>query len=254
MKAIILAAGKGERLGNLVNSMPKPMIKVKGKPILEYNIELCKKYGLTDIFINVHHLSNYIMDYFGDGSMYGVNITYSIENVLFGTSGAVKQIAKSFWNYDDNNALEIHSQDFSTIGFEPFFVLYGDNLSDYNLNNIKEKGNKTKAIATIGFHYREDVTSSGVADFDAGGRVLSFIEKPKDNETTSHWVNAGIYYLMPHILNHIPEGHSDFAQNVFPSLLMKKISIYGVCDNTDVKAFDTIEMLNKNISNLNKSL
>ena len=249
MKAIILAAGRGERLGKITRSIPKPMIKVKGKPILEYNIELCRKYGLNDIFINVHHLGNHIIDYFGNGSMFGVNISYSIENQLFGTSGAVKQIAKTFWNFNDNSFQEINRRKVSIKNIDPFFVLYGDNLSDYNLNNIKERGNKTKAIATIGFHYREDVSSSGVAEFGVGGRVKSFIEKPKKNETTSHWVNAGIYYLMPQILNHIPEGRSDFARNVFPSLLLNKIPIFGVCDNTDVKAFDTIEMFNKNISN-----
>ena len=102
MKAIILAAGKGERLKEITNSLPKPMIKVKGKPILQHNIELCREYGVKDIFINVHHLPDVITDYFGNGEKFGVNIKYSFEEELLGTSGAVKKIAGEFWNSKDH--------------------------------------------------------------------------------------------------------------------------------------------------------
>jgi len=247
MKAIILAAGKGERLGKVTEIIPKPMIKVHGKPILEYNIDLCKKFGLTDIFINVHHLGSQITDYFGDGSSFNVEISYLIEDKLHGTAGAVKKIAEKYWKFEITSAGDRIDLGTSYNKIEPFFVLYGDNLSNYNLLHIRNKAIEANAIATIGFHYREDVYSSGVAEIDTKGRISSFIEKPKANEIRSHWVNAGIYYFKPEIFKYIPEGNSDFSRNIFPTLLQNKIPIYGVKEDSEVKAFDTIEMLNKNI-------
>lgn len=223
MKAIILAAGKGIRLGNFSNVLPKPMLNMDGKPILQHNIELCKKYGVTEIYINLHHLPHIIMKYFGNGKNFGVNIKYSYEEELLGTSGAVNHIS-TYDPYFKKN---------------PFYVLYGDNYSDYNLDSLKSDS------LTIGFHYRDDVTNSGVAEFDENNKILSFIEKPK-NETISHWVNAGIYYMVPEILNYIPDGYSDFSNDIFPKLLDENIPFYGVCSNTNVKAFDTPEMLIKN--------
>ena len=130
---------------------------------------------------------------------------------------------------------------------EPFFVLYGDNFSNYSLSSLTAKSIETNAIATIAFHYREDVSTSGVADFNPEFRILNFIEKPKPGETNSNWVNAGIYYLKPEILDLIPEGFSDFAKDIFPLLLRQNIPIYGVCDHSEVIAFDTPEMFKNNI-------
>ena len=247
MKAAILAAGKGERLGNLTRDIPKPMIKVKGKPILEHNIDLCRSFDIHEIYINIHHLGTQISDYFEDGSRFGVNIRYSIEEELLGTSGAVKTIARKFWAKDNSGSGNdsLHSTTVQKI--DPFFVIYGDNFSNYNLKSILDRHSLRKPIATIGFHYREDVSTSGVSEFDSTDKIIKFIEKPKPGETNSHWVNAGIYFLEPAILDHIQEGYSDFARDVFPELISRGIPLYGVCDTADVKAFDTPEMLKKNL-------
>jgi NDP-sugar pyrophosphorylase family protein len=237
MNAIILAAGKGERINNITSSIPKPMIEVNGKPILQYNIELCKSYGILNIFINVHHLSDKIMDYFGDGSKFGVSIIYSIEDNLNGTSGAVRQIVEKIWNGNINFTKQINM---------PFFIIYGDNISNYNLSNLEQKALETNADIIIGFHYREDTSSSGVAEFDKNGKILKFIEKPKPGESNSHWVNAGIYYAKPAILKFIPDNYSDFGKDIFPDLLRKGIPMYGVYEKIEVKAFDTYEMITKN--------
>lgn len=244
MKAIILAAGKGERLGYLTSQIPKPMIKVKGKPILQHNIELCRKYGITDIYINLHHLGNVIMDYFGDGKEYNVTISYSDEKILLGTAGAVRKIIKDQWN-SFNKVISSRSQ---FVGSEDFFVIYGDNYSNYNLDLLKLKSLETDSIAIIAFHYREDVSNSGVAEFGREGRILSFIEKPTPVETNSHWVNAGIYYLKTTIIKYIPDTCSDFASDVFPYLLQNNIPFFGVCEDAPLLAFDTPEMLKKNIN------
>mgnify|MGYP000309577102 CR=1 FL=1 len=243
MKAIILAAGKGERLKEITQTIPKPMIEFRGKPVLQHNIELCKKFGIEDIYINVHHLSEKITNYFGDGEKFGVRIKYSYETELLGTAGAVKKIAKDFWNIPLVNQLtnqQISSPD-------SFFVLYGDNYSNYDLNLLFMKKKLTNSNYIIAFHYREDTTHSGVAEFDEDGRILKFIEKPKLGETESHWVNAGVYLLNSSILNFISDGFFDFAKNVFPLMLKKNIPLYGVCNDSEVIAFDNLEMYNQNI-------
>ena len=94
MKALLLAAGKGKRLGSVTKMIPKPMVKISGKPILEHNILMLKNSGIVDIFINLHHLPEIITDYFEDGEKWGVNINYKLEEELLGTSGAVKSFYK----------------------------------------------------------------------------------------------------------------------------------------------------------------
>ena len=241
MKAIILAAGKGERLKDITQSLPKPMIEFRGKPILQHNIELCKKYGIEDIYINVHHLSEKITNYFGDGKKFGVNIKYSYETELLGTAGAVKKIAKDFWNIPPIN--QSTNQQISSS--DSFFVIYGDNFSNYDLNLLIKKQQETNSSCVIGFHYREDTSHSGVAEFAKDGRILRFIEKPKEGETDSHWVNAGIYYLSPNIVDFINDGFSDFGKQVFPLLIKNNLHLYGVCERKDFGVFDTPEMYSK---------
>ena len=89
MKAVVLAAGRGQRLGELTKTLPKPMIEINGKPVLEHNLEMCRKAGVHDIYMNLHHLPDIIRNYFGDGSKYGVHITYNYEPDLLGTAGAL---------------------------------------------------------------------------------------------------------------------------------------------------------------------
>ena len=222
MKAILLAAGKGSRLGDLGTTVPKPLIEIDGKPLLAHNVELCRKYGVSEVFINTHHLAEKIRLHCGDGTRFGVSITYSYEPELLGTAGALRNFREQ-------------------LSDQPFFVLYADNYSDYSLDLLIKKYQTTETMGVIGFHYREDIESSGVAEFDQSCRVLKFIEKPKPGETESHWVNAGIYYLSPRIFEFIPSGFSDFGQHIFPKVLAEKIPLYGVCENFEVRAFDTPE-------------
>jgi NDP-sugar pyrophosphorylase family protein len=228
MKAVILAAGKGSRISEIIKTVPKPMIQFKGKPILEHNIELCKKYGITDLFINTHHMPEVIMDYFGDGGKIGVHIEYSFEPEILGTASGIVNFKKQ-------------------LGDESFFVVYGDNFSNFDLLTLKEKSESINAKIVIGFHHREDIYASGVAEFDENGKVLKFIEKPLPGQTKSHWVNAGIYFLHPDIFDVISNKFSDFGRDVFPMLLRNEVSIYGVCLDSEVYAFDTPLMLTENL-------
>ncbi len=224
MKALLLAAGKGERLRGVVDDVPKPMIIYKGKPILRHNIELCKAIGIREFFINTHHLPEIIQSYFGDGSAFGITVHYSFEEEILGTAGALNSFREQL------------------IG-EAFFVIYGDNFSQFALSSLITEFHKHDCIGVIAFHYREDVSQSGVGEFAPDGRIIRFVEKPNPGITDSHWVNAGIYYLSPAILGHIPAGFSDFAKDIFPALLAQDTALYSVRSDTPLKAFDTPDLL-----------
>ncbi|MEK6530945.1 MAG: nucleotidyltransferase family protein [Deltaproteobacteria bacterium] len=205
MKAIILAAGRGERL-KAVNSLPKPMIMIKGRPILEHNVLLFKKYGIRDIWINLHHLPQVIAGYFRDGRQFGVNIKYSHEQTLLGTAGAVKKIWKDCWDCDRKG---------------PFLVAYGDNLFPYRIDEMMGFQAKKKGSAVIAVYEKQgDLSQSGVISIDNDSRITRFIEKPRSKVTSSGFVNAGLYVLEPDVPDFIQEkGFSDFGANVFPEML-----------------------------------
>jgi NDP-sugar pyrophosphorylase family protein len=184
------------------------MVPVDGKPVLEYNIEWLRKCGVTELVINLFHLPEVVMGYFGDGSRWGVHITYSIEKEPLGTAGGVKNVE---WFFD-----------------RLFFVWYGDNISKCDLQRLYRQHRAKGGLATIALHHREDVTQSGIVGLDAGDRIVRFFEKPRPDQAFSHWVNAGIYVLEPAVLEFIPhDGAPDFGRDVFPALLAAGQPLYG---------------------------
>jgi NDP-sugar pyrophosphorylase family protein len=204
---MILAAGDSQRLRPLTSNVPKPMLVIAGRPILEHNVRLLVRHGICDLIINLHHCAEAIRSYFADGSGFGARIRYSWEPVLLGTSGAVKRVAEEFR--------------------DTFLVVYGDNLTDCDLGNFMAHHQRKGGVATIALFHREDVTSSGIVEVDSEDRVLRFLEKPRPDEAFSHWVNAGLLALDPSILDSIPEGVSDFGREVLPSLIGKERGVYG---------------------------
>lgn len=232
-KAVILAAGKGERLREITREIPKPMIPYRGRPVLEHNVLLCAKAGAEKIFINLHHLPDNITGHFGDGAAFGVRIVYSLERDLLGTAGALRKFRAE------------HPEDFQNPE-ERFFLLYGDNFSDIDLTALLAASEKNNALATVAFHYRKETRHSGVAEFDREGKILRFIEKPEPGRTKSRWVNAGVYCLKTGIIDLIPEGVSDFGKDLFPEMLRRGIPLFGLCTPAEVRAFDTMDMYNQN--------
>src|SRR2546423_7502169 len=142
MKAMILAAGHGTRLRPFTDDVPKCMLPIGGKPILERNIEWLRKYEIKDIVINLNYLPHAVTEYLGDGSKWGVRITYSLEKEILGTAGGVKQAA---WFFDG-----------------PFIVWYGDNLSHCNLARLGQFHRTRGARASIALYHRDDVSQSGI--------------------------------------------------------------------------------------------
>jgi NDP-sugar pyrophosphorylase family protein len=207
-KAMLLAAGKGTRLRPLTETVSKGMVPIAGKPLLERNVEWLRRVGVTDLVVNLHYLPEAVMDHFGDGSRWGVNITYSFEEELLGTAGAVKKAASFF---DD-----------------AFFVWYGDNLSTCRLDRLWEFHQARGGVATIALHYRDDPTQSGIVGMDENDRIIRFLEKPRTDQVFSHWVSAGIFVLDPCVLEVIPSGGAcDFARDVFPALIESGAALYG---------------------------
>src|SRR5437667_3561774 len=116
MKAMVLAAGKGTRLGNLTRSVPKPLLPVAGRPLLSYTLALLADAGVTEVVVNLHHLAAQVQERLGDGSRWGLRVRYSAEESLLGTAGAVRRAADAF--------------------SEPFLVVYGDNLLDFSVGRL----------------------------------------------------------------------------------------------------------------------
>jgi len=238
MKVVVLAAGKGQRLRGIVHDVPKPMVKVKGKPVLEHNIEWLKKYEITELYINLHYLPDVIENYFGDGNRFGVNITYSYESHLLGTAGAVKKIADEYWGGKPD---------------EPFIVAYGDNvLSDFELDQIMDFQNSKNGIGTVClYHNPEQVSKSGVAVIDKNCRILKFVEKPSSGKSVGDLINTGIYILKPQILSYIPPGSvCDFGADVFPSIIADGQALYGIVMQKKLIAIDTPELFQRVVGKL----
>lgn len=233
MKAVVLAAGKGQRLKGVLDNVPKPMAKIAGKPILQHNLEWLRNSGITDIYVNLHHLSDCITRHFGDGSGWGVRITYSYEPQLLGTAGAVKKIAREFWKDKPD---------------ESFLVIYGDNLvSDFDLRRIIQFHSRKKGIATICLYRKpEEVSKSGVVTLDENCKITKFVEKPLAGRVASDLVNTGIYCLEPAILNYIPENSScDFGKDVFGKVLNAGENLFGLVLDAELIAIDTPQLFEK---------
>ena len=233
MKAVVLAAGKGQRLKGLLDNIPKPMAQIAGKPILQHNIEWLKNAGITDIYINLHHLPEMITRHFGDGSGWGIKITYSREPDLLGTAGAVKKIAGEYWK---DNAVE------------PFLVVYGDNLvSDFDIARILSFHKQKNGIGTVClYHKPEEVAKSGVAVIDEFCRIVKFVEKPVAGEIQGDLVNTGIYVLAPAVLKYIPANCCcDFAKDVFNQVLDVGEPLYGLVLKANLIAIDTPQLFHK---------
>ncbi len=213
MKAFVMAAGVGTRLEPLTLAVPKPMVPVCNVPIMEYNINLLKKHGLTDITANLHYFPEQIEKYFKDGSSFGVNMNYSFEEELMGTAGGVKKMAGLSGLSAGENAV----------------ILSSDVLTEIDLSMLlkfhRDKGSKaTVALVEVG-----DTSEYGVVVTDSMGRITAFQEKPKQEEALSRTVNSGVYILEKDVIDLIPvESFYDFGKNLFPLLIRRQVPFFGL--------------------------
>ena len=204
--AIILAGGLGTRLRPLTNDTPKPLLPVKGKPILQHIIEHLQQQGIKKIIISIGYKAEIVQAYFGDGSKYKVQLSYSVENEPLGTGGAVKQAAQHL--------------------SKPFFLIWGDNLMDLDYHEMYTSYLRHAPQVTMALTPREDVENFGVALLQEH-KIITFIEKPKREEAPSNLINAGAFVIEPSCLQMLPEGKSSIEKDCFEKLApLGEISAY----------------------------
>ena len=226
VKAIVLCGGKGTRLRPLTNEIPKVLIKIRNKPILGFNIHFLKKYGITDIILSVGYLSEKIKEHFGDGSRFGVNITYLTESEPLGTAGPLK-LAK----------------DMGLLPKETFVMCNGDELKEINIHEMLRLHENKNASATVALTKVENPSLYGVAKLE-DCKILEFVEKPKITESPSNMINAGFYIMEPELVKMIPEGFSMLEKQIFPKIA-KKGKLFGFPFDGQWFPTDTIELCKK---------
>lgn len=221
MKAVILCAGEGTRLRPLTDKLPKVMLPIAGKPILQRHIEYYKRYNVTDIYVNLHHLPEKITSYFKEGGNFGVDITYSYEEELLGTAGAL------------NGFREQLKADGT------FVVHYGDVLSEVNLKRMLTYHQEKGSVATLAVHPTDRPQDSDIAVIDEEGRITGLYHKPGTLEH-GNLGNAAFYLLEAKVLEYLPkEGKYDFVQDIFPQMLKSGEPLYGYFTDEFLKDMGT---------------
>jgi mannose-1-phosphate guanylyltransferase len=220
MKAMILAAGLGTRLRPITYGMPKPMVPVLNRPVMEHIARLLARHGFAEAIANLHWFPELIEGHFGDGSAFGLELSYSREKQLLGTSGGVRNAA----------------------GFlgDSFLVISGDALTDLDLAAMREFHESHDGIATLATKRVADTSQFGVAITGADGRIQGFQEKPDPAEALNDLANCGIYMFRSEIFGFFPgpetskaagpddpDGFADWAMDVFPALLEGDVPFYS---------------------------
>ncbi|MDR0656585.1 MAG: HAD-IIIA family hydrolase [Treponema sp.] len=211
MKVVIMAGGKGTRISELARDIPKPMMKIKGKPILEYQINCLLKMGLKEILIITGYLSNAITSYFNDGTTFGVHITYFQEPVPLGTAGALFKCMESLT--------------------DPFILLNGDVIFDLDFSRLITAHYKKGALATLVSHPNSHPYDSALLVTDSELRVTQWINKEDTRLYYKNRVNAGIQILTKELLEiakkNIPAGKVDLDRDILkPCIATNRIFAY----------------------------
>jgi NDP-sugar pyrophosphorylase family protein len=210
MKAMILAAGKGERLGPLTQELPKPLIPVANRPLIEYNLDLLKRHGITEVAVNLHHMGEKIRDHLGNGHRFGLQIHYSPEEVLLGTGGGIKKLRTFF-------------------GSEPFLVINADILIDIDLKDLILFHRSRSAFATMVLRPNPDPVRYGTIETDDTGRIREFLGKLRTQiRNLRKWMFTGIHLFHPSIFDTLP-GKDAFCINrdVYAHWIRSGMACYG---------------------------
>lgn len=201
VKAMIMAAGLGTRLWPLTDFIPKPMVPILNRPVMEHIVRLLARHGVRQVAANLHYCPEAILEHFGDGAAFDLNITFRYEEELLGTAGGVG-------NFRD------------LLGDDTFLVISGDALTDADVSALLARHRATGGIATMAVKRVSDPSLYGVVVADESGRVTGFQEKPPRDEALSNLCNCGIYAFEPRIFDYVPpQTFVDWATDVFPRLL-----------------------------------
>lgn len=220
-KVVIIAGGKGTRIASVNSEIPKAMIPVCGKPIVEHEVELCKRYGFTDFLFILGHMGEQISSYFGDGKKWGVKIDYYLETQPLGTAGALGYLKDELT--DD------------------FFVFYGDTIVDFDMEAMLAFHREKKADATLFLHPNDHPYDSDIVELDDEGRVVKFQNKPHpEGFVSKNIVNAALFIFSPKILTQIEVGvKSHIEKDVLPRCLEQGMGLYGYVSFEYIKDMGT---------------
>ena len=214
-KAILLVGGKGTRLMPLTTSTPKPMLRIAGAPVTEHQIVKARDAGVTEIVLATSYLADVFKPYFGDGSRFGIKISYAVETEPLGTGGAIANAAKEL-NLEDD---------------ESVYIFNGDVLSLHRLKEQARFHQETGADATLHLIEVEDARAFGCVPINNTGRVLEFLEKMETPKANT--INAGCYIFTSDLLNSIPRDQVvSVERETFPKLLAEERNLFGYLDSS----------------------
>ena len=240
-KVVIVAGGMGTRMGKLSESTPKSLMRAGNKPIISYQIENLKKYGLRDIILVVNHLGGAIKEYCGDGKRFGVNISYFEEQKPLGTAGGIKLLKRKLG--DD------------------FVVVYGDILFNIDFRALLARHYENKKaiknhVGTLVVHPNNHPLDSDLVDISENGRILNFLSKPHAPDLCfRNLVNAALYVLTSKVHRYIPTGEkTDFGKDIFPKILAKKGALFAYHTPEYTRDMGTPERLNEGLNDIKSGL
>ncbi len=221
-----LAAGHGTRLRPLTYQIPKPLLPIINRPVLEHSILNLKEQGFVNFIFNLHTHADKIKKHFGTGKNFGVNIKYSLEKTLMGNAGGLKKVERFFR------------------GTGTFVVISGDGFTDIDLRKAVRFHQKKKSMATMVLKNVDSIFPFGITLTTASGKIKNFMEKPSISDFVNATVNTGIYIFEQEVFKFIPENKFfDFGRDLWPRLLKAGLPIYGYatdaywCDVGDLSAY-----------------
>lgn len=226
MDAIILAGGKGARLWPLTKNIPKPMLPIKGRPIICHQLELLKKYGLNSIIISIGYLGEMIENYLKDGKDFGVDIKYARELEPLGTGGGIKNCEKFV---KDDTVL----------------IIYGDIFTQMNINNFADFHEKSGGIASVVVHRTDHPQDSDLVKLNKNSEIERIIGRSeKDRSLLSEISKSSIYILNKKVFDYITETKNSFEDDVLPFLVQRE-KVFGYMTDEMIKDIGTFERYNE---------
>ncbi len=209
MKAMILAAGLGTRLRPLTNSIPKPLLPVAGRPLIVWNLLLLKRYGVTDVIINLHYLGHQIEQVLGDGAWLGMRLSYSQEPLILGTGGGIKQAEPYFQG-------------------QPVLIMNADTLLDLDLGDVMRAHQRHRPLVTMVLRADAEAEAWGPVDVDKDDRVLRINKQGMAGPSAAAtYMFAGVHLLDPRILADVPEGQASSIIEPYVRALARGETIRG---------------------------
>ncbi len=240
MQLVIIAGGKGTRLG--LEDIPKPMVKIRDKPLLEHQIDLAIRYGIKEIFILSGHLSHVIENYFGDGQKWGVKIHHIVEPCPLGTAGCVKLLQGKI--------------------NDRFLVFYGDVVMDFDINAFINFDKSYNSIGTTLVHPNDHPFDSDLLEVDEDNKVINVLPKPHvKDKFYQNLVNAAVYIFSPKIFDYIePNVSQDFGKHILSKLINKGENLIAYSTSEYIKDMGTADrfkqvaddFINGKVARLNK--